>query len=162
MLDAIFSLSTVWWVLMVIYIPACIGLIGIVLLQQGKGGGFGGALGGGAGPGADTVFGPKAQSLPVKITYLGAALFMVIAIVLSVLSGKVNQGVAPELAITSGDDPTMTVQGGGLSSLGVGTAIVDDTAHDETEVIPEVVPEATEESEPAQDATEETTTDVAE
>ena len=56
----------------------------------------------------------------------------------------------------------MTVQGGGLSSLGVGTAIVDDTAHDETEVIPEVVPEATEESEPAQDATEETTTDVAE
>jgi preprotein translocase subunit SecG len=162
MLDAIFSMNTVWWGLMIIYIPACIGLIGIVLLQQGKGGGFGGALGGGAGPGADTVFGPKAQSLPVKITYVGAALFMVIAIVLSVLSGKVNQGVAPELAVTSGDDPTITIQGGGLSSLGIGTAIVDDGAHDAAQATIEAASEATEESEPAEVVTEEATTDVAE
>lgn len=72
MLDTIFSFDTLWVILMIMYVPACLGLIVIVLLQKGKGTGFAGAFGMGAG-GADTVFGPKSsQSLPVKLTYIAA------------------------------------------------------------------------------------------
>ena len=43
MLERIFSADTFWWILMVLYVPACIGLIVIVLLQKGKGTSFAGA-----------------------------------------------------------------------------------------------------------------------
>ena len=140
MMDTIFSMNTVWWTLMIVYIPACIGLIGIVLLQQGKGGGFGGALGGGSGPGADTVFGPKSHSMPVKITYAGAALFMTIAIILSVLSGKLDKGVAPDLIDASGDVPTLATSNSLLSQRGLGTGIIDE----DRSTTPEVAPKSTE------------------
>lgn len=96
MLDSIFSLSTLWWLLLILYIPSCLGLILIVLLQKGKGGGFAGAFG--AGGGSDAVFGPRtARSLPQKITYTMAAIFMIFAFVLSFISGKVTRGPAPGL-----------------------------------------------------------------
>ncbi len=97
MLSEIFSLSTLWWILLIgIYLPCSIGLIIIVLLQKGKGAGFAGAFG--LSPGSESVFGPKlARTLPQKLTYIGAGIFMVLAIVLSALSGKVGKGVAPEL-----------------------------------------------------------------
>lgn len=96
MLDSIFNLSTLWWLLLILYIPSCIGLILIVLLQKGKGGGFAGAFG--AGGGSDAVFGPRtARSLPQKITYTMAAIFMIFAFVLSFISGKVTRGPAPGL-----------------------------------------------------------------
>ncbi len=40
MLETIFSADTLWWILIIVYIPACFGLIVIVLLQKGKGAGF--------------------------------------------------------------------------------------------------------------------------
>lgn len=100
MLREIFSLSTLWWVLLVVvYLPCCIGLITIVLLQKGKGAGFAGAFG--LSPGSESVFGPKlARTLPQKLTYIGAGIFMVLAIVLSALSGMVSKGPAPELITT--------------------------------------------------------------
>ena len=55
MLSAIFSWSSLWWIMLIIYIPACLGLIAMVLLQKGKGSGFAGAFG--VGPGSETVFG---------------------------------------------------------------------------------------------------------
>ncbi|MCX8063604.1 MAG: preprotein translocase subunit SecG [Candidatus Hydrogenedentes bacterium] len=96
MLREIFSLSTLWWFLLIgIYLPCCIGLTAIVLLQKGKGAGFAGAFG--LSPGSESVFGPKlARTLPQKLTYIGAGIFMVLAIVLSALSGIVSKGVAPE------------------------------------------------------------------
>lgn len=135
MLDAIMSWNTLWWILMIIYVPACIGLIGIVLLQQGKGTGFAGAFGAGAGgPGADTVFGPKgAQTMPVKLTYVGATIFMVVAIVMSLLSGHLNSGDAPELienvTSVSATGEATTGGGSGLDTLGIGTGIVNSGAH---------------------------------
>lgn len=95
MLDYILSWNTLWWVMLALYIPACLGLIVIVLLQKGKGGGFAGAFGGG---GTEAVFGPRtSRSLPQRITYTMAALFMGIAMILSLLSGRVGRGAAPEL-----------------------------------------------------------------
>ncbi len=96
MLDYIFSLTTLWWLMLALYIPACLGLITVVLLQKGKGVGFAGAFG--AGGGSDAVFGPRtSRSLPQRITYTMAGLFMVLALLLSLLSGRVGRGDAPEL-----------------------------------------------------------------
>ena len=110
-----------WWMLVVLYVPACIGLIIIVLLQKGKGAGFAGAFG--IGPGSDTVFGPQtAQGLPVKMTYVMAGAFMTIALLISIISGRVGAGAAPELA----DETTITDAGStatGLEDFGLGTGV---------------------------------------
>lgn len=88
--------TILWYVFLVLYVPACIGLIAVVLLQKGKGVGFAGAFG--AGPGSEAVFGPRsARSLPQKITYTMAGLFMALALVMSMLSGRVGRGAAPDL-----------------------------------------------------------------
>ncbi len=80
----------------ILYVPACIFLIIIVLLQQGKGTGFAGAFG--VGPGTDAVFGPRAsKSVPVKLTYISAAIFMTLALSLSIVEGRIQHGAAPEL-----------------------------------------------------------------
>ncbi len=98
MLQLIFSVSTLWWLMLFLYIPACFGLIIIVLLQKGKGQGLAGAFG--MGGGMDTIFGPRSsKSLPQKITYASAGVFMTLALVMSILSGRVGRASAPELAV---------------------------------------------------------------
>ena len=95
MLSALFRWDTLWWLMLILYVPACAGLIIIVLLQKGKGVGFAGAFG--VGPGADAVFGPRAsRSLPQKLTYIMAATFMTLAFIMSLVSGRLGKGVAPE------------------------------------------------------------------
>lgn len=110
-----------WWFLLILYVPACIGLIIIVLLQKGKGAGFAGAFGIGAG--SETVFGPQtAQGMPVKITYAMAAAFLSIALLMSLISGRVGAGVAPDLvdetAISTVDNAAT-----GLEEFGLGTGV---------------------------------------
>jgi len=153
MLSTIFSATTLWWVLMVLYVPSCIGLILIVLMQKGKGGGFAGAFG--AGGGSDAMFGPRtARSLPQKITYTMAAIFMVFAFVLSFISGKATRGPAPGLLPDS--------------QIGAVTAPGEETDADEqaitveipteTEEIPltvEVAPPVEEEAPAEEESTEE-------
>lgn len=113
-LSTIFSMQALWVVLVVIYSLVCIVLMGVIMLQKGKGVGFAGAFG--IGPGSETVFGPRgSKSLPVRITQVSAGLFMVLAIVLSLMSGAVGSGDAPELVPV---DET-----GGFGDLeGLGTA----------------------------------------
>lgn len=118
MFDTIFSWDTLWWVLMVIYVPACFSLIIIVLLQKGKGAGFAGSFGAGAGPGSETVFGPRSgQTLPVKLTYIGATVFITISIVFSMVASKVGKGTAPELLEEGGTAVEVTTE---LDDLGIG------------------------------------------
>jgi protein translocase SecG subunit len=113
MLSYIFSLSTVWWLILLIYVPSCIGLIVVVLLQKGKGVGFAGAFG--AGTGAETIFGPRSsRSLPQRITYTMAGLFMFLALVMSTLSGQLYKGAAPSLP-AAGTDAAAT--GAGMEEL---------------------------------------------
>lgn len=114
MLDIIFSWNTVWWLLLFIYVPACLGLIVIVLLQKGKGVGFAGAFGAGPG-GADAVFGPRSsKSLPQKITYTMAGIFMTLSLLMSMLSGNLGSSVAPQTVVDTGVVP---VSNGGVSSI---------------------------------------------
>jgi preprotein translocase subunit SecG len=116
MLDAIFSWKMVYGLLLSIYVPACLGLIVIVLLQKGKGVGFAGAFGAGPG-GADAVFGPRSsKSLPQKITYTMAGIFMTLSLLMSMLSGNLGSSVAPSLVVDSGEVPQNN-SSGGVSSI---------------------------------------------
>ena len=113
MFGAIFSLEALRWLMWILYIPSCIGLIVIVLLQKGKGTGFAGAFG--MGPGSDAVFGPRARkSLPVKMTYGMAALFIILALGLSVVEGRVARGRAPEFV----EDDVIVAEPSQLEGLG--------------------------------------------
>ncbi len=119
MMDRILSWDTLWYVLLVMYVPACLGLVLIVLLQKGKGTGFAGAFGGGAGPGSETVFGPRAgQTLPVKLTYLAAIIFVLISLSMSMIASYVGRGRAPELLDDAAAGPAATSTG--LEDLGIG------------------------------------------
>jgi preprotein translocase subunit SecG len=105
-----------WVICVALYIPACLGLIAVVLLQKGKGVGFAGAFGLGGG-GADTVFGPRmSKSLPVKLTYVMAGMFLVLALAMSLLSGRITKGEAPELVETE------TIDMSGYEEAGIGAA----------------------------------------
>ena len=115
MLDAIFSWNTVWWFMLVLYVPSCLGLIVIVLLQKGKGVGFAGAFGAGPG-GADAVFGPRSsKSLPQKITYTMAGVFMTLSLLMSMLSGNLGNSQAPATVEDTGVKPVTT--GGSGNSI---------------------------------------------
>lgn len=106
--------DVLWWLMLIVYVPCCIGLIVVVLLQKGKGAGFAGAFG--LGGGSDTVFGPRAsKSLPVRLTQVMAGLFMVLALFMSLLSGQLSRGVAPEK-----EKPTDALTG--LEDLGIAAA----------------------------------------
>jgi len=101
MMDMIFSVNALWWILLAIYVPSCLGLVVIVLLQKGKGVGFAGAFG--AGGGSDAVFGPRSsKSLPQRITYSMAGLFMLLSLLMSMLSGNLGNNAAPELVDETG------------------------------------------------------------
>lgn len=120
MMDRILSWDTLWYVLLVMYVPACLGLVIIVLLQKGKGTGFAGSFGAGGGPGAETVFGPRAgQTLPVKLTYIAAGIFVFISLSMSLIASYVGRGRAPELVDgAAGDGAPMSSTG--LEDLGIG------------------------------------------
>jgi preprotein translocase subunit SecG len=141
MMDTIFSMNTFWWALMLVYIPISLGLVTLVLLQQGKGGGLAGALGGGGG---DNVFGTKsAHTMPVKLTYVGAGLFILLAIMLSVVSSHVDKGAAPDLVTEVGESGAPIDLGptNELDSLGLGTGVVNNAVHESTSiVIPKTAP----------------------
>ncbi len=111
-------LNVLYTLMMILYIPSCLGLIIIVLLQKGKGVGFAGAFG--MGGGSDTVFGPRAsKSFPQKLTYVMAGLFMTMALLMSLIVGHVNKGEAPEAVaegISAADESAADVTG--LEDLG--------------------------------------------
>ncbi len=70
----------------VLYIPVCIFLILVVLLQTGKRADLAGAFGGG---GSQTAFGARgAATLLAKVTTASAVLFMIIALTLSIMTSK--------------------------------------------------------------------------
>jgi protein translocase SecG subunit len=94
MLGSVLRWEMLWYPMVFLYVIACIGLIVVVLLQKGKGVGFAGAFGIGAG--TDAVFGPRSgRSLPQKLTYLMAAMFMVLAFLMSLIAGRLGKGDAP-------------------------------------------------------------------
>ena len=83
-----------------IHIVACVSLIAIVLLQQGKGASMGAAFGGSS----NTVFGSSgATPFLGKVTTIVAVVFMVTSLTLAFMSG-------PRLTATSVVDENMPVK----------------------------------------------------
>ncbi len=125
MLETIFSWQAVRVLMWVLYVPSCLGLIGIVLLQKGKGAGFAGAFGMGAG--SEAVFGPRAsKSLPVRLTYVMSVIFVVLAFSLSVVQSRITSGSAPEL-ITS-DEMAESAESQALDDMGLGSKYSDEAS----------------------------------
>ena len=77
-------------VLTVLLVLDCLLLLGLILVQRGKGGGLSSAFGGLGG--GETAFGTRAVSTAKKATVVLAALFIVLSAVLYVLRG----GGAPQ------------------------------------------------------------------
>ncbi len=142
MLETIFSWNTVYVLLNIIYIPSCLGLIGIVLLQKGKNMGFAGAFG--VNPGGDTVLGARAtRSLPVRMTYFMAGAFMTICVFFALIEGRRNQGIAPDL-VDPAEAAALQQVTDELDALGVGAADPEREAATEGELTAEPVDEAVE------------------
>ena len=139
-------LATVWWFCLILYVPASIGLIIVVLLQKGKGTGFAGAFG--MGGGGDAVFGPRSgKSLPQRLTTLMAALFMVLALVMSLIGGRISAGSAPEKVDETNYKSSAN---SALGDLGLGTGKIDETREIKTDAVVETtdvsVPEVSSEN----------------
>jgi preprotein translocase subunit SecG len=72
-----------YWLVVFLHVVACIFLIGVVLLQQGKGQDLASAFGGG---GTQTAFGPRGSANVLsRATTILAGVFMVTSLALSIL-----------------------------------------------------------------------------
>jgi len=76
-------MTVLYYVTIVLHVVACLFLIGVVLLQQGKGQDLASAFGGG---GTQTAFGPRGSANVLsRATTILAGLFMVTSLALTVL-----------------------------------------------------------------------------
>ncbi len=74
--------------ILAVHVVVCFSLIIVVLLQSSKGGGLAGAFGGGGG---QTMFGgQETATFLSKLTTILATLFMTLALLLALLSGRQN------------------------------------------------------------------------
>ena len=84
------------YLLMITFVIVCLFLIGVVLLQTGKSADLAGAFGG---QGSQTAFGPRgAANLLTKLTAYAAALFMLLAISLTIVLSRTS---AADHSVTS-------------------------------------------------------------
>lgn len=92
-------------ILWVVFILVCLGISGLVLLQEGKGGGLGDAFGG---AGAQT-FGVKAAGVAKVTGYLVASLMVLAIVITKMRTGE--SSVAGQLG--GGDLPVIELPGDG-------------------------------------------------
>jgi preprotein translocase subunit SecG len=79
-------MNVLHWILLAAHIVACLFLIGVVLLQQGKGQDLASAFGGGV---TQTAFGPRGSAnILSRATTVLAAVFMITSLSLSVVRGR--------------------------------------------------------------------------
>src|SRR5688572_5720467 len=102
-------MTIAYYVFVVLHVIACLFLIAVVLLQQGKSQDLASAFGGG---GTQTAFGPRGSANVLsRATTILAALFMVTSLALSMLrphdSSFLDQVTAPS--------PSPSAAGGGLA-----------------------------------------------
>lgn len=90
-------------VILAVHIVIAITLIGLILIQQGKGADAGAAFGGGGGGGASsTVFGSQgAGNFLSKTTAVLATTFFVTSLFLSYLSGKVSSDKVESVEVSN-------------------------------------------------------------
>lgn len=82
-------------VILILHLISAIALIGIVLLQAGKGGGLSGAFG--SGMGSETLFGSSTGDVLTRATAIVATIFLTSALALAYLSTREGSSVAKEI-----------------------------------------------------------------
>lgn len=105
--------------LLIVFVLTGLFLSVVILLQAGKGGGLA-AMGGGGGTGTDGILaGRQATSFLTRATWIAGSMFMVLALVLSIMSSRAQApqsilrdnaeqtapGGAPEPLLPGGEDP---------------------------------------------------------
>lgn len=89
-------------VILAIHIVIAITLIGLILIQQGKGADAGAAFGGGGGGASATVFGSQGSSnFMSKSTAVLATVFFITSLFLSYLSGQVSAQKAESIEVSN-------------------------------------------------------------
>ena len=113
-------LAVAYYLVLVLHVIACLFLIAVVLLQQGKGQDLASAFGGG---GTQTAFGPRGSATVLsRATTILAALFVVTSLALSIVrprTGGVLDQVAEPAPVASpaaSTAPPTTVPAGGPAS----------------------------------------------
>ncbi len=89
-------------VILAIHIIVAITLIGLILIQQGKGADAGAAFGGGGGGASATVFGSQGSgNFMTKTTAILATIFFITSLFLSFLSGKISEQKAESVEVSN-------------------------------------------------------------
>ncbi len=92
-----------YYFILVLHIIACLFLIGVVLLQQGKGGDLASAFGGG---GTQTAFGPRGSANVLsRATTVLAGVFMVTCLALPTLRPRAQSTFLPEAQAPAAASP---------------------------------------------------------
>ena len=96
----------IYGLVLVIHVIVAFFLVGVILLQGGRGG-LGEALGGAA---AQSLFGGGANTVMTRITAVGAGLFMVTCLSLAALSTAHGRSVMDQLPMSPEDLPAALPQ----------------------------------------------------
>ena len=144
-------MTILYYVVMALHIAACLFLISVVLLQQGKGQDLASAFGGG---GSQTAFGPRGSATVLsRATAILAGLFMVTSLTLSLVKPKeasllddLPQTAAPAAgaeddAATPAEEPVPEGEAG-ASAPDAETAVPEASAPADETPAPEATPDA--------------------
>ncbi len=118
-------MTIAYYAVVVLHIIACLFLIGVVLLQQGKGQDLASAFGGG---GTQTAFGPRGSAnVLTRATTILAGVFMVTSLALTILRPQASSVLdkipaaspSPAVSATPAATPTTTAPAASSPSPGV-------------------------------------------
>lgn len=82
------------------HVIACIGLIGVVLVQRGRGGGFIEGF-----SGLDSVFGTKTSQFLTRFTSVFAIMFFITCLLLAVMSVQRNRSIMRNIKLAPSEQP---------------------------------------------------------
>ena len=107
-------MAIAYYVFIVLHVIACLFLIGVVLLQQGKSQDLASAFGGG---GTQTAFGPRGSANVLsRATTILAALFMVTSLALSMLRPR-DSSILDAVAPVAGPSPAASAAPGATAPV---------------------------------------------
>jgi preprotein translocase subunit SecG len=113
-------MNVLYYLTMVLHVSSCLFLIGVVLLQQGKGQDLASAFGGG---GTQTAFGPRGSANVLsRATTILAALFMVTSLTLSLLKVRSRSVLDKVQAPVSATSPAPVAPASKLPAPAASTA----------------------------------------
>jgi preprotein translocase subunit SecG len=113
-------MTIAYYLVIVLHVVACLFLIGVVLLQQGKSQDLASAFGGG---GTQTAFGPRGSAnVLTKATTVLAGAFMVTCLALSILRPASSGGILDKVKAPAPASPKPAASGAPVSGTPASTA----------------------------------------